>query len=178
MIKYMYSAYTAEQFEASIAGMVDRRCAAFYLKPTRNHALAGKDIDIDSMTEQTFDANAYLSANPDVAQNWKGSAWEHFIKHGKYENRNLSPVATFLDDHYQLTASLAASAAGVPTVNGISGKFPPGWDLMGIFGRNIGERVENWLRRNGHGGPVCLLERDLDRSEIPNRMSAGFFQVR
>jgi hypothetical protein len=120
-IKYMYSAYEAEQFGASIVGMVDRRCAAFYLKPTRNY--------------------------------------------GKYQ---------FLEDHYHLTASLAALAAGVPTVNGIGAKYPPGWDLRGVFDRNIGERVENWVRRNRYNGRVCLLERDLNGSEIPVRRPLGF----
>ena len=66
--------------------MVDRRCAHFI--SSRSPKLS-RDI-ADSVTEQTFDANAYLVANPDVAQNWKGSAWEHFIKHGKFENRSLS----------------------------------------------------------------------------------------
>jgi hypothetical protein len=177
LIKYMYSANAVEQFEASIADMVDRRCAAFYLKPTRNHALARPQIDINSVTEQTFDAKAYLAANPDVAQNWKGSALEHFIKHGKNENRNLNPAEAPLNGHYQLTASLAALAAGVPTVNGISGKAPPGWDLMGVFGRDIGERMDNWMLRNRRSDKVCLIEHDLDGSEIRNRMSAGFFRA-
>jgi hypothetical protein len=128
-----YSAAAAERFQQSIANLVDSRCSAFYLKPTGAHPLRGKESDIDSLTEQTFDAAAYLAANPDVAQNWKGSAWDHFVKHGKSENRNLVPTPTMLDHHYQLTADLAALAAGVPTVNGISGKFPPGWDLMGLW---------------------------------------------
>jgi hypothetical protein len=126
-IKYMYSAYEAEQFGASIVGMVDRRCAAFYLKPTRNYA-----------------------------------------QHGKY------PTRAFLEDHYHLTASLAALAGGVPTVNGIGAKYPPGWDLS-VFDRNIEERVENWVRRNRYNGRVCLLERDLNGSEIPVRSPLGFF---
>jgi hypothetical protein len=109
---------------------------------------------------------------------WKRSAWKHFTTHGKYENRSLRPGETPLNHHYQLTASLAALAAGVPTVNGISAKLPPGWDLTGVFGSNVGERVNRWLLRNGHSDPACLVEVDLDGSEIPVRMSSGFFQPR
>jgi hypothetical protein len=177
VIKYMYSAHAAQQFETTIAGMVDHRCTAFYLKPAGKNPFQRQDVD--SMTEQTFDANAYLAANPDVAQNWRGSAFEHFIKHGRAEGRSLRPGETEaevpLDHHYQLTASVAALAAGVPTVNGISGKFPPGWDLMRVFGRNVGERVDLWLQRNQESRPACLLERDLDGNEIPVRTPAGFF---
>jgi hypothetical protein len=172
----LYSANTAELFERSIADVIDRGCHAFYLKPTRKHALAEPELDIDSLTEKTFDATAYLSVNPDVAQNWKGSAWEHFMKFGRRENRRLRLGTTHLDGHYQVTASLAALAAGVPTVNGYSGKYPPGWDLMNVFGLNIAERVNNWSQRNQHDSLVCLLERDLDGSEIPFRMSSGFFK--
>ena len=172
MIKHMYSAHEAQQFETTIAGMVDRRCAAFYLKPAKNPFLGQ---DPDSLTEQTFDAKAYLAANPDVAQNWRGSAFEHFIKHGKSENRSLSPAETPLSGEYQLTASLAALAAGVPTVNGISGKIPQGWDLMNVFAQNVGERVNRWLQRNRDSSTVCLIDHDLDGSEIPVRTAAGFF---
>jgi hypothetical protein len=112
--------------------------------------------DLESITEQTFDANAYLAANPDVAQNWRGSAFEHFIMHGRAEGRSLRPGETEaevpLDHHYQLTAGVAALAAGVPTVNGISGKFPPDWDLMRVFGRNVGERVDRWLQQASFPG--------------------------
>jgi hypothetical protein len=169
----MYSAHEAQQFETTIAGMVDRRCTAFYLKPAKNPFLGQ---DVDSMTEQNFDANAYLAANPDVAQNWHGSAFEHFIKHGKSENRSLSPAEGPLSGQYQLAASLAALATGVPTVNGISGKIPPGWgDLMRVFAQNIGERVNHWMQLNRDSGSVCLLDHDLNGSEIPVRSPSGFF---
>jgi hypothetical protein len=172
-VKEMYSAHEAEQFERTVANMVDRHCTAFYLKPTSKNELVGQGMGL--VTEQTFDAKAYLAANPDVAQKWHGSAFEHFIKHGKSEDRSLSPVETPLSGHYQLTASLAALAAGVPTVNGISGKIPPGWDLMRVFAQNVGERVNRWLQRNREGRPVCLLERDLNGDEIPRRAPSGFF---
>jgi phage tail protein X len=165
MIK-LFSADTAERFQTSVADMVDHHCSAFYLK----------QIDSSSVTEQTFDTNAYLAANQDVAKNWKGSALEHFMRHGKDENRSLSPVEPHLNDYYQLTASLAALAAGVPTVNGVSSKPPPGWDLMGVFGPNIGEHVNTWLLRNGYGGQVCLIAHDLDSHEIPVRMPSGLFR--
>jgi hypothetical protein len=173
MIKRTYSAHIAEQFETTIADMVDRHCAAFYLKPTSKHPLQMQDID--PMTEQTFNAKAYLAANPDVAQNWPGSAFEHFIKHGKEENRSLSPAETPLSGHYHLTASLAALAAGVPTLNGLSGKIPPGWELLQVFGQNVDERVKRWMQRNRDSRSVCLLEHDLDGSEIPVRTPSTFF---
>jgi hypothetical protein len=139
-------------------------------------ALKAIDLLRSEVTEETFDASAYLSVNPDVARNWGGSAWEHFMRHGRYENRHLRPTATHLEYHYQLTAMLAALAAGVPTINGYSGKIPPGWNLLVVFSPDIGSRVNNWLRNNQHNSPVCLLERDIDGSEIPVRMPSGFFR--
>jgi hypothetical protein len=170
-----YSADTAERFHRSIANLIDPRCGAFYLMPTSAHPLRRNAIEIDSVTEQTFDAAAYLAANADVAQNWKDSAWNHFITHGKQEKRNLSPALTFLNPYYQITASLAALAAGVPTVNGISARFPPGWDLIGVFDQNVGKDVQSWMLRNGRTDQVCLIEHDLDGGEIPFAMSFGFF---
>jgi hypothetical protein len=174
----LYSADTAQRFGTSITDAVDRRCAAFYLKPTSRHLLARPYLDIDSLTEQTFDANAYLAANRDVAENWKGSAWEHFISHGQYENHILNPAEMPFSGHYQLAASLAALAAGVPTVNGTSGKSPPGWDLVNVFRPTIGARVNDWLLRNHYDGTVCFLERDLHGGEIPGQMPTGFFGFR
>jgi hypothetical protein len=174
-VSTIYSADTAERFHRSIANLVDSRCPAFYLKPTSAHPLRRKGTDIDSVTEQTFNPNAYLAANPDVAQNWKGSAWNHFVKHGKGENRSLSPGLAVLDRYYQMTAILVAVAAGVPTVNGTSSKSPPGWDLMDVFGQNVGTRVQNWMLRNGRTDQVCLIEYDLDGGEIPFRTSSWLF---
>jgi hypothetical protein len=171
-IKQMYSAHQAQQFETTIAGMVDRRCAAFYLKPAKNPFLGQ---DRDSVTEQSFDGKAYLAANEDVAKNWPGTAFEHFMKHGRSENRSLSPAEGPLSGQYQLTAILAALAAGVPTVNGISGKIPSGWDLMRVFAQDVGERVNRWMQRNRDSRTVCLIDRDLDGSEIPVRAPSGFF---
>lgn len=46
-------------------------------------------------TESNFDANAYLLANPDVAQNpnWAPLAYQHYLQHGKSEGRQFTPVA-------------------------------------------------------------------------------------
>jgi hypothetical protein len=66
-------------------------------------------------------------------------------------------------------------AAGVPTVNGVSAKFPPGWDLTNVFDHDLGERVTRWLQRNGESRSVCLLEHDLSGNEIPVKAPTGFF---
>jgi hypothetical protein len=66
-IRQMYSARQAEQLATTIAGMIDRRCAAFLLMPTSQNALLRQHTH--PVTEQTFDVEAYLSANPDVVRN-------------------------------------------------------------------------------------------------------------
>ena len=48
---------------------------------------------------------------------------------------------------------------------------------MSVFAPDIGDQVNNWLLHNQHRGSVCLLERDLDGSEIPNRKASGFFHT-
>ena len=46
------------------------------------------------MKNKNFDENAYLSANPDVAEAVRlgvlASGWEHYVRHGHRENRPLS----------------------------------------------------------------------------------------
>jgi len=38
----------------------------------------------------TFNAEAYLAANPDVAQNWQDTPYQHYLQYGKKEGRNAS----------------------------------------------------------------------------------------
>ena len=40
-----------------------------------------------------FDAGYYLAANPDVAQNWGGDAYSHFVQYGQNEGRAPSAPA-------------------------------------------------------------------------------------
>jgi hypothetical protein len=44
-----------------------------------------------------------------------------------------------------------------------------------VFAQNVGERVNRWLQRNRDSSTVCLIDHDLDGSEIPVRTAAGFF---
>lgn len=44
-----------------------------------------------TVSRENFDSQAYLKANRDVAKNWGGDAYSHYITHGQYEGRKLKP---------------------------------------------------------------------------------------
>ncbi len=58
----------------------------------------------------------------------------------------------------QTLAMLAAMQAGVPTLNGYSGKYPYGWDLEKLRAPGYLDRVREWRARSGLRTPVCTAE--------------------
>jgi len=55
-------------------------------------------------------------------------------------------------------AMLVSVTTHVPTVNGRSGKNPPGWSLRDITAPDYEANVRQWLERNNVAGKVCRLE--------------------
>jgi hypothetical protein len=52
---------------------------------------------------------------------------------------------------------LIAHEVGVPTLNGYSGQYPPGWDL-GPGSDNYLAKVDGWVADRAPGARICSLE--------------------
>ncbi len=101
-----------------------------------------------AQTEANFDANAYLAANPDVAQNWMdGSAYNHWLMYGKNEGRVFTGTDTY---NQQLQASKAGP--GTPgfgqfthqfDANDLSANLAPNYDFMLKQGRGATNNLNN-----------------------------------
>lgn len=55
-------------------------------------------------------------------------------------------------------AMLVSLLRGVPTLNGRSGKSPPGWSLREVNAPDYEERVARWIAQHRLDGKVCRLE--------------------
>ncbi len=82
----------------------------------------------------------------------------------------LSSSGGTADHELHDDAMWVALATGVPTVNGRSGAFPPGWRLYDAHAADHAERariaaeLESWLERSGvPPGEVCTIEVDRGR---------------
>jgi hypothetical protein len=58
----------------------------------------------------------------------------------------------------QFDAMWLALLTGIPTVNGYSGHFPPGWRLIDESAADYPLRVSDWIDKNGIQGTVCRVE--------------------
>jgi hypothetical protein len=72
----------------------------------------------------------------------------------------LGPVDrnAFEDQQYMHDAMLVSEIRNVPTLNGRSGKSPPGWSLRNVRASDYELNVRRWIERNNIKGNVCRLE--------------------
>jgi len=63
----------------------------------------------------------------------------------------------------QTTAMLLSVRFGVPTLNGTSGSFPPGWHLFYPTRPHYLANVRAWVHAHHIAGQVCALDLDTDR---------------
>ncbi len=165
---YLYSGRQAEMLARQVAAAVPATCRAFYALAPSGMTPGAPQID----SAADFDAQAYLRANPDVAAGWKGTAWEHYVRFGRTEQRFLDSDAAIsrrrLLFFYGYTVPLAAVLAGKPAVNGLSGWVPVGYDLDDILALDVTARVDRWLARAGmKPDQVCIVPVHLDPSDLP-----------
>src|SRR5438093_3649630 len=64
----------------------------------------------------------------------------------------------FTSQNWMHDAMLVSVTTHVPTMNGRSGKNPPGWSLRDITAPDYEANVRQWLERNNVAGKVCRLE--------------------
>jgi len=67
---------------------------------------------------------------------------------------------SFQNQNYMHDAMLVSILSGVPTLNGRSGRNPPGWSLRNIRASDYEVNVRNWIAQHKIDGNVCRLEID------------------
>lgn len=153
-----YSGGAAIAQAHAIAEAIPPDCRAFFIEPKT------KKFERSDISREQFNEARYLSANPDVAAIWPSGAWEHFVQYGRRELRFVDPEVA--QDHrrhieqYTYAVPLVASLICKPSVNGISGLVPQGWELMDIYHPQLAERLHYWLKERI--AEVCVIQLDLD----------------
>ena len=66
----------------------------------------------------------------------------------------------FGDQNYMHDAMLVSIRRHVPTLNGRSGKIPPGWSLRNVRAPEYEQNVSHWIEQHKLEGNVCRLEID------------------
>ena len=66
----------------------------------------------------------------------------------------------FQNQNYMHDAMFVSLLRHVPTLNGRSGRNPPGWSLRDVRAPEYGENVRRWIERHKVEGDVCRLEID------------------
>ena len=162
-----YSGEAALSQAQFIAAQVPSHCKAFFILPKT------QKFERTNISRENFEEARYLAANPDVAAIWPGSAWDHFVQYGAKEMRFIDPVIA--SDHrkhvetYAYSIPIVAAMIGKPSVNGISGLVPKGWELMDVYHPLLSERLRSWLGEQID--EVCMIALDIDPAAIPLNVS-------
>lgn len=70
------------------------------------------------------------------------------------------PFDSFQNQQWMHDAMFISILRHVPTLNGRSGKSPPGWALREITAPDYETKVREWIQQRGISGNVCRLEID------------------
>jgi hypothetical protein len=165
-----YSGASAEALSRRVGAEIPASCKAAYIVAPPD-LIPSPPPPIDPAQ---FDAQAYLTANPDVAAAWKGTPWEHYDRFGRAEHRSLDPAYSILRSAtiffaYNYTVPLAAALRGIPVVDGLSGWEPKGWNLFDVLSPDTDAHVESWLRlKNIPTADVCVVPIRITLPEIPD----------
>jgi hypothetical protein len=73
------------------------------------------------------------------------------------DNQSLPP---FQNQQWMHDAMLVSVLRGVPTLNGRSGKSPPGWALREVAAPDYAARVRDWIAVHRLSGTICRLQID------------------
>ena len=164
-----YSGRGAEALSRQVGQVIPANCRAAFVLAPPDMRVASAPVD-----QAHFNARAYLDANPDVAAAWGGTAWEHYDRFGRAENRALNPAVAanrYFTRYfaYNYTIPLAAALRGIPVVNGLSGWQPPGWDLFDVLSPAAPQHLASWLQQNHvPANDVCVVPERLTLSMLPD----------
>jgi hypothetical protein len=70
----------------------------------------------------------------------------------------IDPIGKYVGDQLQLQAMLVSVEVGLPTVNGLSGMTPPGWNLWSTSDPTYPDVVRAWAETNGIAEGLCQLD--------------------
>jgi hypothetical protein len=68
------------------------------------------------------------------------------------------PMDSFQNQQWMHDAMLVSVMRGVPTLNGRSGKSPPGWALREVTAPDYEQKVRAWIAGHNIGGKICNLD--------------------
>jgi hypothetical protein len=174
-IAAVYSAQVASRYHEKLSNLIPASCEAFLLAPPV------RADNLPLITRQDFEEAKYLAANPDVAQNWPGSAWDHFAQFGYREGRELDtethfrarppdddPAQVFFNFHYHLSAMIASAISRRPTVNGASGLGPADYSVSNLHQQDVAQQLGIWMSRYP-GHRACLVPEEITPYELADR---------
>jgi len=69
-----------------------------------------------------------------------------------------TPMHSFQNQQWMHDAMLISVMRGVPTLNGRSGKSPPGWALREVTAPDYEEKVRAWITGHNISGKICSLD--------------------
>jgi hypothetical protein len=69
-----------------------------------------------------------------------------------------APMDSFQNQQWMHDAMLISVMRGVPTLNGRSGRSPPGWELREVTAPDYEQKVRVWIARHNIGGKICSLD--------------------
>lgn len=92
---------------------------------------------------------------------------------------SVGPNARRNQFEYQVDAMLVSQMRKVPTMNGYSGQFPPGWfpGLWEVKAPEYENNMRRWIELHNPGGGICRLEID-ERVGIENEIDDEEYFVR
>ena len=64
---------------------------------------------------------------------------------------------SFQNQQWMHDAMLVSAIRGVPTLNGRSGKSPPGWQLRKVTAPDYEQKVHDWIAWHNVAGKICSL---------------------
>ena len=68
-----------------------------------------------------------------------------------------TPMDSFQNQQWMHDAMLVSAIRGVPTLNGRSGKSPPGWELRNVTASDYEQKVHDWVMHHNLAGKICSL---------------------
>lgn len=161
-----YSGEVASRYHEELSHAIPASCEAFLLVPTF------QSDEASFIAREDFDEAKYLAANPDVVKEWRGRAWDHYREYGYREGRrpdvDAAEMQLFQNFHYHLSAMIASTAAGKPTVNGASGLGPADYPLSNLYQKDIDQQLRVWMSRYP-GRDACLVSKEISPDELTAR---------
>ncbi len=142
-----YSGSKRHERFVKLAARVDKSCPVFLFK----HA------PLPESRRDGFSEEAYFDANPDIRQQWKGSAWAHYREHGRNQCRFVCERAIWTAIVVHLEAMWVSALTGIPTLNGYSAKHPEGWPFHNLSCDGFHRGYKDWIKQQQVTGRVCVV---------------------